>query len=129
LTAQADDEKLRQVLANLVDNAVKYSPQGGRVVISARPKSDIGTVEVAVTDEGVGIPQAEHELIFSKFYRRAELGSEEGMGAGLGLFIAEGLVSAMGGSMRVSSVEGQGSSFVFELPLAQPGRPAEVAST
>jgi len=127
LAAQADDEKLRQVLVNLVDNAVKYSPEGGRVVISARPKSDLGTVEVAVTDEGVGIPQAEHELIFSKFYRRADLSTQEGMGAGLGLFIAEGLLSAMGGSIRVSSVEGEGSSFAFELPLAQPSRIAEAA--
>jgi two-component system, OmpR family, phosphate regulon sensor histidine kinase PhoR len=119
LEAQADDEKLRQVLINLVDNAVKYSPEGGRVVISARPKSDAGTVEVAVTDEGMGIPQAEHDLIFSKFYRRADMGMQEGMGAGLGLFIAEGLLSAMGGSIRVSSVEGEGSSFAFELPLAR----------
>jgi two-component system phosphate regulon sensor histidine kinase PhoR len=119
LEAQADDEKLRQVLINLVDNAVRYSPAGGRVVISARPKSEEGTVEVAITDEGMGIPQAEHDLIFSKFYRRAELGNQEGMGAGLGLFIAEGLVSAMGGRMRVSSVEGEGSSFAFELPLAR----------
>jgi PAS domain S-box-containing protein len=129
LAAQADDEKLRQVLVNLVDNAVKYSPAGGRVVISARPKSEVGTVEVAVTDEGLGIPQAEHELIFSKFYRRADLGMQEGMGAGLGLFIAEGLVAAMGGSMRVSSIEGEGSSFAFELPLAQPSRAAEPASS
>jgi signal transduction histidine kinase len=119
LEAQADDEKLRQVLINLVDNAVRYSPAGGRVVISARPKSEAGTVEVAITDEGMGIPQAEHDLIFSKFYRRAELGNQEGMGAGLGLFIAEGLLSAMGGRMRVSSVEGEGSSFAFELPLAR----------
>jgi PAS domain S-box-containing protein len=127
LAAQADDEKLRQVLVNLVDNAVKFSPSGGRVVISARPKSETGTVEVAVTDEGMGIPQAEHELIFSKFYRRRDLGGQEGVGAGLGLFIADGLVSAMGGSIRVSSVEGQGSSFVFELPLAQAAT-AEVVS-
>jgi PAS domain S-box-containing protein len=118
LQAQADDEKLRQVLVNLVDNAVKYSPAGGRVVISAHPKSELGTVEVVITDEGMGIPQAEHDLIFSKFYRRGELGRQEGMGAGLGLFIAEGLVSAMGGRVRVSSVEGEGSSFAFELPLA-----------
>jgi two-component system, OmpR family, phosphate regulon sensor histidine kinase PhoR len=120
LEAQADDEKLRQVLINLVDNAVRYSPEGGRVVISARPKSEAGTVEVLVTDEGMGIPQAEHDLIFSKFYRRADMGMQEGMGAGLGLFIAEGLLSAMGGSIRVSSVEGEGSSFAFELPLARP---------
>jgi PAS domain S-box-containing protein len=127
LAAQADDEKLRQVLVNLVDNAVKFSPSGGRVVISARPKSESGTVEVAVTDEGMGIPQAEHELIFSKFYRRGDLGGQEGVGAGLGLFIADGLVAAMGGNIRVSSVEGQGSSFVFELPLAQ-ATAAEVVS-
>lgn len=126
LAAQADDEKLRQVLVNLVDNALKFSPSGGRVIISARPKSENGTVEVAVTDEGVGIPQAEHELIFSKFYRRADLTGQEGVGAGLGLFIADGLVSAMGGNIRVSSVEGQGSSFIFELPLAT--ATAEVAS-
>ena len=113
------------MLVNLVDNAVKYSPAGGRVVISARPNSDLGTVEVAVIDEGMGIPQAEHDLIFSKFYSRADLGNQEGMGAGLGLFIAEGLVSAMGGRIRVSSIEGEGSRFVFELPLA--GR-AEVAT-
>ncbi|MBA3717711.1 MAG: GAF domain-containing protein [Actinobacteria bacterium] len=129
LVAQADDEKLRQALVNLVDNAVKYSPGGGRVVISVRRKNETGTVEVAVTDEGVGIPQAEQELIFSKFYRRADLAGQEGMGAGLGLFIAEGLLSAMGGSIRVSSVEGQGSSFAFELPLAQPVRAPELMSS
>jgi two-component system, OmpR family, aerobic respiration control sensor histidine kinase ArcB len=81
---------------------------------------------VIVTDEGLGIPQAEHDLIFSKFYRRTDLGMPEGMGAGLGLFIAEGLVSAMGGTIRVSSVEGEGSSFAFELPLVEPGRPGAV---
>ncbi len=70
----------------------------------------------------MGIPQAEHQLIFSKFYRRSDMTGQEGMGAGLGLFMAEGLVSAMGGSIRVSSIEGRGSSFVFELPLASEGR-------
>jgi signal transduction histidine kinase len=118
LQAEADDEKLRQVLSNLLDNATKFSPAGGRVTVSARRKSDAGTVEVAVADEGIGIPQAEHQLIFSKFYRRSDMTGQEGVGTGLGLFIAEGLVSAMGGNIRVSSVEGRGSSFVFELPLA-----------
>lgn len=118
LAAEGDDEKLRQVVANLLDNAVKYSPNGGRVTVSARRKVETGTVEVAVADQGMGIPQAEHQLIFSKFYRRSDMTGQEGMGAGLGLFIAEGLLSAMGGSIRVSSVEGRGSSFVFELPLA-----------
>jgi two-component system, OmpR family, phosphate regulon sensor histidine kinase PhoR len=118
LAAQADDEKLRQVLGNLLDNAVKFSPDGGRVTVSARRNDDSGTVEIAVADEGMGIPQAEHQLIFSKFYRRAHMAGQEEVGTGLGLFIAEGLLSAMGGSIRVSSVEGRGSRFVFELPLA-----------
>ena len=94
------------------------------MTISARRKSEAGTVEVAVVDEGMGIPQAEHQLIFSKFHRRSDMTGQEGMGAGLGLFIAEGLVSAMGGSIRVSSVEGRGFSFVFELPLASEGHQA-----
>ena len=75
-----------------------------------------------VADEGMGIPHAEQQLIFSKFYRRSDLVLQEGAGAGLGLFIAQGLVSAMGGDMRVSSVEGRGSTFAFELPIA-PERP------
>jgi PAS domain S-box-containing protein len=119
IAAEADEEKLRQVLVNLLDNAVKFSPYGGRVTISARRKADAGTVELAVADEGMGIPQAEQQLIFSKFYRRSEVASHEAMGAGLGLFVAHGLVSAMGGKIRVSSMEGHGSSFALELPLAQ----------
>jgi len=118
LAAEADDEKLRQVLANLLDNAVKFSPEGGRVTVSAHRNDDNGTVEIAIADEGMGIPQAEHQLIFSKFYRRADRTGREEVGTGLGLFIAEGLLSAMGGSIRVSSMEGEGSRFVFELPLA-----------
>ena len=113
LAAEADAEKLRLVLSHLVDNAVKYSPEGGRVTVAARRKSD--TVEFQVVDEGRGIPAAERERIFRKFYRAdAERG-----GTGLGLFIAQGLVNAMGGRIRVESDEGQGSRFAFELPVAR----------
>jgi two-component system phosphate regulon sensor histidine kinase PhoR len=118
LAAEADREKLRQVLANLLDNAVKFSPGGGRVTVSARRNGDSETVEIEVADQGIGIPHAEQALIFSKFYRRPDWAGQEGVGAGLGLFIAQGLVSAMGGDMRVSSSKGRGSRFVFELPLA-----------
>ncbi len=121
LAAEADAEKLRQVLANLLDNAIKFSPAGTKVTVSARPMKERGTVEFEVADEGVGIPHAEQQLIFSKFYRRSDLVLQEGTGAGLGLFIAQGLVSAMGGDMRVSSVEGRGSTFAFELPIAAGG--------
>jgi PAS domain S-box-containing protein len=114
LAAQADREKLRQILANLLDNAVKFSPGGGTVTVAARRRSD--TVELRVTDEGVGVPEAERERIFRKFYRGA--GGSNGGGTGLGLFIARGLVAAMGGRIWVESPEGKGAHFIFELPLA-----------
>ena len=121
LTAAADRDKLRQILAHLIDNAVKYSPQGGTVTVAARQRRD--AVEVRVVDEGVGIPQAEQELIFTKFYRRPDPAGRDGGGrVGLGLFIARGLVAAMGGRVSVDSVEGEGSRFTLELPLA--ARPA-----
>jgi signal transduction histidine kinase len=111
VTAQADPDKLRQVLDQLVSNAVKYSPAGGLVTVSARRRDD--AVEVAVEDQGAGIPAAERERIFSKFYKAG--GAQ---GTGLGLFIAQGLVREMGGRMWVDSEEGRGSRFAFELPLA-----------
>jgi PAS domain S-box-containing protein len=111
VAVQADPDKLRQVLDQLISNAVKYSPGGGTVTVSARCIDD--SVELAVADEGVGIPQSEHERIFSKFYKAGG-----GQGTGLGLFIAQGLVREMGGRMWVDSEEGRGSRFAFELPLA-----------
>jgi PAS domain S-box-containing protein len=115
LAASADREKLGQILTNLLDNAVKFSPDGGTVTVEAHRRS--GHVEVRVVDEGQGIPDAERERIFSKFHRAD---SSRGVsGAGLGLFIARGLVTAMGGRIWVDSVEGAGSSFAFELPLAR----------
>jgi signal transduction histidine kinase len=119
LQAEADADKLRQIVAQLVDNAVKYSPGGGTVRVAARRKAE--TVEFSVADEGIGIPQAEQRRIFRKFYRaEAPLpGDEPRSGTGLGLFIAQGLVTAMGGRIWVESAEGEGSSFAFELPIAR----------
>jgi PAS domain S-box-containing protein len=111
LAAHADPHKLRQVLDQLVSNAVKYSPGGGVVSVSAQRRQD--AVEVAVADEGVGIPVSERERIFAKFYK-----ASGGQGTGLGLFIAQGLVREMGGTISVSSEEGRGSTFAFELPVA-----------
>jgi signal transduction histidine kinase len=112
LTAQADPEKLRQVLEQLVSNAVKYSPGGGVVSVTAKRRDD--SVELAVTDQGVGIPAAERERIFAKFYK-----GSNGRGTGLGLFIAQGLVREMGGTIWVESEEGRGSRFAFELPVSK----------
>jgi PAS domain S-box-containing protein len=118
LDAEADGEKLRQILANLVDNAVKFSPEGGTVTIAARLSDE--RVEVRVVDEGIGIPEDEQRRIFTRFYRGESVTRDPGVGGtGLGLFIAHGLVSAMGGRMWVDSREGAGSSFAFELPAAQ----------
>ena len=118
LDAEADSDKLRQILANLVDNAIKFSPDGGKVIVTARANGEVA--EVRVVDEGIGIPEEEQRRIFTKFYRgEAVTRDPSTTGTGLGLFIAQGLVSAMGGRMWVDSREGAGSSFAFELPLAR----------
>ncbi len=116
LAAEADRDKVRQVFSILVENALKYSPQGGTVTVGARRKEDI--VEVRVVDEGIGIPPAEQERIFRKFYRAESPTRDGAAGTGLGLFIAKELVTAMGGRIWVDSAEGAGSSFAFELPAA-----------
>ncbi|HET8872304.1 MAG TPA: GAF domain-containing protein [Gaiellaceae bacterium] len=116
LDATADSEKVRQILANLVDNAVKFSPEGGTVTIAARRSGD--AVQVRVVDQGSGVPAGEQERIFRKFYR-AEAEQETG-GTGLGLFIARGLARAMGGRLWVDADLGSGTSFVFELPTRAP---------
>jgi len=117
LAAEADREKLRQVFSILVENALKYSPDGGKVTVAARRTSD--GVEVRVVDEGAGIPVAEQERIFRKFYRAESTVRNGAGGTGLGLFIARELVTAMGGRIWVESAEGEGSSFAFELPVAR----------
>jgi two-component system sensor histidine kinase VicK len=117
LAATADREKLRQVCSILLDNALRYSPDGGTVTVGVELKND--TVEVSVADEGIGIPQSDQEQIFRKFYRGADAETRVGQGGtGLGLFIARGLVTAMGGRIWVESREGEGSVFAFELPAA-----------
>ncbi len=117
LVARADPEKLRQLMAILVDNALRYSPDGGTVTVGAVRRQN--TVEVTVADEGIGIPQSDQEQIFRKFYRGADAELRAGAGGtGLGLFIARGLVTAMGGRIWVASREGEGSRFAFELPAA-----------
>jgi PAS domain S-box-containing protein len=117
LAVAADREKLRQIVTDLVDNAVKYSPQGGTVRVAARRRDD--TVEVSVDDEGIGIPESEQSRIFAKFYRAESAGRDlSSGGTGLGLFIAKELLAAMRGRIWVRSREGDGSSFVFSLPVA-----------
>jgi signal transduction histidine kinase len=110
--AAADPDRLRQVIENLVDNAVRHSPRGG--TIEVRLEADDGRLTVAVADEGPGIPPAEHERVFERFYR----GTSASPGLGLGLYLARELVDAMGGRIRVESEPGAGATFTVELPLA-----------
>jgi signal transduction histidine kinase len=116
LEARADPQRLAEVVQHLVDNALKFSPDGGTITVSGRRRSD--TVEVRVIDDGVGIPASEQQRIFTKFYRGAGAPLGGGHGSGIGLFLARGLVAAMGGRIWVESEEGRGSSFVFELPVS-----------
>jgi two-component system phosphate regulon sensor histidine kinase PhoR len=114
----ADEALLRQVLDNLLDNAVKYSPGGGDVRLSV--ESADGVVRFRVADEGLGIPAAEHGRIFEKFYRLDPDMSGGIGGTGLGLYIARELVRRVGGRIWVKANEGGGSIFYVELPAAAP---------
>jgi PAS domain S-box-containing protein len=113
----ADRDKVRQVLVNLIENAIKYSPDGGRIDVGV--ESDQEVVRFSVRDEGLGIPAEEQERIFEKFYRLDPDMTRGVGGTGLGLYICSELVDRMGGRIWVESREGQGSTFFCELPVAE----------
>ena len=112
----ADPDRVRQVLINLVDNAVKYSPDGGPVEVSVHGAGE--RVRISVSDRGLGIPGSERELVFEKFYRLDPKLSRGVGGTGLGLYISRALVLQMGGTISVDSRVGGGSTFHVELPAA-----------
>jgi PAS domain S-box-containing protein len=111
----ADPDKARQVLANLVDNAVKYSPDGGRVNVDVSVAGS--RLRYEVRDEGIGVPPSEHRRIFEKFYRLDPDLTRGVGGTGLGLYISRELLQRMGGRIWVESSGSGGSTFVAELPL------------
>jgi PAS domain S-box-containing protein len=114
--ALADEDKLRQVLVNLVDNAIKYSPRGGDVRV--RLEQSGRRARISVSDRGLGIPRTAHERIFEKFFRLDPELTQGVGGSGLGLYISRELVKRMGGTLTVESEPGRGSTFVVELPAA-----------
>lgn len=116
LVALCDAPRISQVLDNLLSNAVKYSPGGGRVTIRAREAD--GQVECSVTDEGSGMSAEELRGVFSKFFRTSAARNAAIPGVGLGLAISKAIVERHGGTITCRSVEGQGSTFTFRLPLA-----------
>jgi signal transduction histidine kinase len=115
-SAVGDPEKVKQVLVNLVENAMKYSPDGGRVEVCVIASD--GHVRVTVTDEGLGIPAGEQQRIFEKFHRLDPNLTRGVGGTGLGLYICRELLQRMNGRIWVESETGRGSAFSFELPAA-----------
>jgi signal transduction histidine kinase len=119
LTVQGDSDRLKQVLLNLVDNAIKHTPEGGHVTIQASNPDGV-TVHVAVCDTGVGIPPEDLPHVFERFYRVDKSRSRAQGGAGLGLAIAKSIVEAHSGRISVQSTVGQGTCFEFTLPAYRP---------
>ncbi len=115
----ADPDRLDEVVGNLLDNAVKFSPDGKEIRIEVFSRGQDAVV--SVTDEGVGIPHDELERIFERFHRADDDGARSGQGQGLGLYIARKLIEAQGGRIWAESKPGEGSRFSFTLPLA-PGQ-------
>ena len=112
---RGDRERLRQVLGNLIENAIKYSPAGAEVQVRAAPEN--GRVRISVVDEGPGIPLDQQRLIFEKF-GRADVAGASKPGTGLGLFIARSIAEAHGGTVDVRSSPNEGSTFTLTLPAA-----------
>ena len=107
-----DFEALRRVIRGLIDNAIKYTPEGGHIEIAAREINQM--LAISVSDTGKGIPQNDLPYIFDKFYR---VDSEAQTGVGLGLYLAQHIVAQLGGEITVESKQGVGTTFSVILPL------------
>jgi len=112
-----DRARIAQLLENLVENAIKYSPAGGEVAIGIRALG--GQAEITVTDQGIGIPAADLAHLFERFHRGTNVDDRQFAGMGLGLYICRGIVEEHGGRISASSVFGQGSTFLITIPLQQ----------
>jgi len=115
LTAMADASRLEQVLANLVDNAIKYGRAQGHISVGGKKRDD-GKLEIFVRDDGPGIPAESLDRVFERFYRVDKARSREQGGTGLGLSIVKHIVQAHGGEVWVKSEPGKGAAFFFTLP-------------
>lgn len=114
----ADEDKIDQILTNLTNNAIKYSPKGGTITITGRHKDGIVTISVA--DQGMGIPKEHLGKVFDRFHRVDNRDTREVGGTGIGLYLVKHLVEAHGGKIWVESEVGKGSTFTFTLPVTPP---------
>jgi signal transduction histidine kinase len=117
--AWADRDKVTQVLTNLIGNAVKFTPNLGKVSMVVNSRKD-AWLQVSITDTGPGIPPEEAGKIFDEFYQMSQPGRDKSKGVGLGLAISKKLVEMHGGKIGVESVVGRGSSFSFTIPADNP---------
>jgi heavy metal sensor kinase len=115
VTVRGDASRLKQVIVNLLDNAIKFTPRGGIVSVRVQARDDIGILEVR--DNGIGIPAADLPHVFDRFYRVGAARSREDGGAGLGLSIVRSICSAHGAEIEVDSATGSGSCFRLKFPL------------
>jgi signal transduction histidine kinase len=113
---RADERKLKQVMLNLLSNAVKFTPDGGSVAV--RAISDGGTVEISVTDTGIGIAPEDQASVFEEFKQVGSDSARKAEGTGLGLALTKKFVELHGGTLRLESTLGKGSTFTFTLPIA-----------
>jgi signal transduction histidine kinase len=117
LTVQADRERMLQVFSNLLGNAIKFTPQGGQVVLSVERQGEVA--RFAVSDSGPGIASEHLPHVFDRFWKHEAAGTK---GTGLGLFISKGIITEHGGRLWAESAPGQGATFYFTLPLTQPAQ-------
>jgi signal transduction histidine kinase len=115
LIVQGDELRLEQVFQNLIQNALKYSAHDAPVRVTVRQHG--ATVDVAVRDRGIGIPEASLPHLFDRFYRATNVQDAAVTGMGIGLYVVKEIVELHGGQVGVESVEGQGSTFTVSLPL------------
>jgi signal transduction histidine kinase len=116
-TVVADERKLKQVVVNLLANAVKFTPDGGTV--SVRAARENGEVRLSVHDTGIGIAAADHQRIFEEFQQASHQGERSREGTGLGLSLSKRMVELHGGTISVESAPGKGSTFTVALPLVK----------
>jgi heavy metal sensor kinase len=121
VTVEGDRARIKQVVVNLLDNAIKYTPSKGSINLDVRASA--GKAVIEVTDTGIGIPSSALPHVFERFFRVDQARSRDVGGAGLGLAIVKSICVAHGGQVEVESAEGRGSRFTVELPLAQPMNP------
>jgi signal transduction histidine kinase len=111
----ADPEKIRAVIQNLIENAIRYTMDRGKITIATEREEN--SLRVSITDTGIGIPPEQQKNIFKRFFRGTNAIKMETSGSGLGLFIAKSIIEKHGGNIGFQSTEGKGTTFYFSLPL------------